>query len=89
MKSVPTQHEALTELREQIDTIDEKIVKLLDQRAATARRVGELKGGTAIYRPAREAQVLKHVAGASSGAMPTKSLTAIYGEIIAACRSLQ
>ena len=50
-------------LREEIDKIDEVIVRLLDSRARCAYAIGRLKHqlGKPIYEPAREAAVLAHV----------------------------
>ena len=51
-------------LRAGIDEVDEKIVRLLDQRARLARRIGEIKqeNGLEAYAPARERAVLDRVA---------------------------
>jgi chorismate mutase-like protein len=53
----------IRELREQIDRLDETLVRLLNERAACAFAIGELKKarGMAIYQPDREAEVLRHV----------------------------
>lgn len=79
----------LTNLREQIDQLDRQIVKLLNERAVIAKQIGSSKGSAPVYRPAREAQVMKQVTATSTGVLPDASLTAIYREIIAACRDLQ
>lgn len=81
--------DALTNLRQQIDTLDGRIVKLLDERAAIAREVGAAKQGGVVYRPAREAQVIDNVVRAGDGSLPAASLRLVYSEIIAACRNLQ
>ena len=54
---------SLEALREEIDKIDEVIVRLLDSRARCAYTVGRLKHelGKPIYEPAREAAVIAHV----------------------------
>ena len=54
---------SLDQLREEIDKIDEVIVRLLDSRARCAYTVGRLKHelGKPIYEPAREAAVIAHV----------------------------
>ena len=54
---------SLDALREEIDKIDEVIVRLLDSRARCAYTVGRLKHelGKPIYEPAREAAVIAHV----------------------------
>src|ERR1051325_4379133 len=53
----------LEQLREEIDKIDEVIVRLLDSRAGCASPVGALNTnlGRPIYEPAREAAVIAHV----------------------------
>ncbi len=48
----------LLELRQEIDELDFQILKLLNKRARTALKVRIAKGGTNIYRPEREAEVL-------------------------------
>jgi chorismate mutase/prephenate dehydratase len=79
----------LTNLRDQIDQIDYRIVALLNKRAAVAKRAGIAKRVGSVYHPARETQVIKQITAASAGVLPDGALAAIYGEIIAACRNLQ
>ena len=54
----------LTPLREQIDAIDAQILALLSRRAELAQQVGHVKAETnaPVFRPEREAQVLRGVA---------------------------
>jgi chorismate mutase len=54
---------SLDALREEIDKIDEVIVRLLDSRARAAYAIGRLKHelGKPVYEPQREAAVLAHV----------------------------
>ncbi|MCC2615195.1 bifunctional chorismate mutase/prephenate dehydrogenase [Aestuariibacter halophilus] len=51
----------LDDLRDQIDELDSALVKLLAQRAAVTRQVGEYKAskGMPIYVPSREAALIK------------------------------
>lgn len=79
----------LANLRNQIDTIDEQLVHLLDERARLALSVAKAKNGGPVYRPAREEQVIKHILETSEGVLSEAALEAIYREIIAACRSVQ
>ena len=50
----------LAELRVQIDAVDRDLLQLLNQRAALANEVGEIKRaeGSPVFRPEREAQVI-------------------------------
>ena len=54
---------SLDALREEIDRLDEVIVRLLDRRARCAYAIGRLKHdlGRPVYEPAREARVLAEV----------------------------
>lgn len=77
--------------RRHIDELDEQIVGLLQQRAHVAEQIGRIKAssGTAVYDPAREAQLLDRLAADASGPLPPQALRAVYRQIISACRNLQ
>jgi len=75
--------------RPEIDALDEKIVALLNQRATRAAAIGRLKANGGAYRPEREAEVLRRVAGANRGPLTNAVLLRLYTEIISACRSLE
>ncbi len=78
-------------LRAGIDEVDEKIVRLLDQRARLARRIGEIKqeNGLEAYAPARERAVLDRVASLGAGDFPMRGLQAVFREIISSSISLE
>jgi chorismate mutase/prephenate dehydratase len=78
----------LQKLRREIDRIDEELLAALERRAGVARKVGELKGGVAAYRPDREAEILRRLA-ASAKSLPKEKVAAIFREIISACRGLE
>ena len=75
--------------RAAIDSIDERIVLLLNERASHARSIGELKGGAPAYRPEREADVLRHVSAVGNGPLSPERVAAIFSEIMSACRALE
>ena len=81
--------EELSKRRAAIDAIDERIVALLNERAAQARAIGELKGGAPAYRPEREAEVLRHVSSAGKGPLAPDRVAAVFSEIMSACRALE
>lgn len=80
--------ETLKQLRRRIDTLDDRLVKLLSQRAKLAQRIGGLKAGSA-YRPEREAQVLRRIIKANRGPLGDAALARVFTEIISACRALE
>ena len=78
-------------LRAGIDEVDEKIVRLLHQRARLARRIGEIKqeNGLEAYAPARERAVLDRVTSLGAGDFPMRGLQAVFREIISGSISLE
>ena len=80
--------EPLKQLRSRIDALDDRLVRLLSQRARLAQRIGRLKSG-GVYRPEREAQVLRRIIRANRGPLAAASLARVFTEIISACRALE
>lgn len=81
----------LKPLREQIDAIDAQILDLLNQRARVAEAVGHVKAETnaPVFRPEREAQVLRRVAERNPGPLVASDVQTIFREIMSACRALE
>lgn len=81
----------LLPLRRQIDEIDAKLVALLNQRAHVAEQVGDLKraAGAPVFRPEREAEVLRRIAALGDGPLTAAGLTNIFREVMSACRALE
>ena len=78
----------LKKLRGEIDALDAKLLELLNRRAGVVRKVGELKRGKRVYRPEREAEILRRIAS-GSGDLPAQGAVAVFREIISACRALE
>jgi len=81
--------EEINRHRNEIDRIDAQIVKLVSERGAHAAAIGRLKGDGPVYRPEREAEVLRRVAASNPGPLPPDALSQIFAEIISACRALE
>jgi chorismate mutase/prephenate dehydratase len=82
---------SLPDLRKKIDALDDKLLKILNERADLVHEVGLLKRaqGLAIFVPEREEQLLRALAEKSKGRLPEKAIRAIYREIISASRALE
>lgn len=81
----------LQPLRDAIDEIDRRLVELLGERARLAQQVGALKqeAGAPVYRPERESEVLRRVSALNRGPLTDAGLTAVFREIMSACRALE
>jgi chorismate mutase/prephenate dehydratase len=82
----------LAAIRTQIDAIDQRVVKLLNDRLRLAQQIGEVKRGARgrIYVAEREADVLRRVAAANKGGvLKPAALQAIYREIMSAALALE
>jgi chorismate mutase/prephenate dehydratase len=81
----------LTEIRTQIDDLDERILDLLNKRAFLSREVGQLKSDSLdiVFKPFREKEVLSRLNSLSPGILPEDHLRAIYREILSSSRRLQ
>jgi len=84
----------LDRLRQQIDRVDEQILKLLNERAKLAREVGEVKKkhNLPIYVPSREQKIferLEKINKQLGEIFPTDFIKPVFREIISACRSTE
>jgi chorismate mutase/prephenate dehydratase len=81
----------LGDWRSRINSIDNQILTLLNQRAEAALQIGDLKRrqDAPSYVPEREAEVLSRVVAAASGPLPADAVTAVWREILSACRVLE
>ena len=91
-KSVKAESPEVVRLRHRIDTLDRRIVALLNERAELGREVGRAKktAGRRIVRDVqREREVLLRVALANLGPLAQADLLTIYRRLIAATRTLE
>lgn len=78
-------------LRAQIDAVDAQILDLLNCRARIAQEVGHVKAQTdaPVFRPEREAQILRSMAQRNPGPLLDADVQVIFREIMSACRALE
>jgi chorismate mutase len=85
---------SLQSLREEIDRLDEVIVRLLDRRARCAYAIGRIKKelGRPIYEPAREAAVIGRVKALNAtlgGPLDERAIVRLYERIMDEARRIQ
>jgi chorismate mutase/prephenate dehydratase len=85
----------LTILRDQIDSLDQQIHKLINDRAKCAQKVAHVKEKYAdgekiqFYRPEREAQVLRKVMDRNLGPIADEDMARLFREIMSVCLALE
>jgi chorismate mutase/prephenate dehydratase len=90
---MPTDQNALGEIRREIDAIDDQLHDLLVRRAAMVDRVRAAKGtgddGASAWRPGREAEILRRLAARHDGALPMAAVVRIWRELMSALVGMQ
>ena len=83
----------LKPIREKIDSIDLKLLRLIQRRGTLAQKVGEIKGlidkNSSLYRPDREAEIIRSLTKLNEGVISDTKVKIIFKEIISACLSLE
>ncbi len=83
--------QAIADCRERIDTVDRRILALLNERARTAEQIGQFKRECSmpIVEPGREDDVLRNVTGHNAGPLSSDAVKRIFESIIAEMRAVQ
>ena len=78
-------------IRKEIDSIDDKILRLLNDRAEASKEIGKIKkkAGQGIYAPHREKEVLDRLKRINKGPLTPAGIEAIYREIMSSSISLE
>jgi len=84
----------LGKLRVKIDSIDDKILELLNERAKIAEQVGEIKKACnlPVFNPKREEEIFNRLEKLNEklgNNFPKNAIKHVFREIISACRSLE
>jgi chorismate mutase/prephenate dehydratase len=93
----------LRAIRDQIDTIDSDWLRLINQRIDLAKKVGEIKqahsdhasteepnqAGVVIYKPEREAQVIRRLIEENDGDISDQQINILSREIMSICRGAE
>jgi chorismate mutase/prephenate dehydratase len=78
----------LAAVRRQVDRLDEQVLRLVNRRARLALEIGRIKQRRRwpVFDAAREALVLRRVAGANRGPLSTRAAQRIFQAVLRECR---
>jgi chorismate mutase len=77
--------------RKRIDEIDQKLVKLLNERSRCAVEIGHLKKRLNLpaWQPEREAEILRNVVKSNDGPLDDAAIRRLFERIIDEARALE
>jgi chorismate mutase/prephenate dehydratase len=86
-----TAPDSLAALRREIDSIDDSLHDLLMRRGEIVAEIGRRKASAngALFRPAREAQLLRRLLNRHGGDLPAAMIVRVWREIVAGATRLQ
>ena len=91
--TLPINTDEIKSYRNQIDSIDEQIQTLINERAKVAQKIAIAKKNhedhPIFYRPEREAQVLKAVMARNEGPLSGEKMARLFREIMSVCLELE
>lgn len=81
----------IEKLRDEIDAIDEEVLKLLNKRSNVVLEIAKIKRENKVkfYSPEREQQIIERLISLNKGPFPNDALKALYREILSASLSIE
>ncbi|MBH0199353.1 MAG: prephenate dehydratase [Nitrospira sp.] len=81
------------EYRQEIDRIDDEILRLLNERSKSVIEIGKIKKAkdaeANLHTPGREAAIIERLTQLNTGPFPTDAIRSVYREIMSASLSLE
>jgi len=83
--------EELAECRRKIDTLDMRLLELLNERTRIVEQIGRIKQHLSlpIYEPRREDDVFRNVTENNSGPLSSEAVKRVFERIIDEMRNIQ
>jgi len=81
----------IDQIRQEIDRLDSELLKIFNERAALALKIGEIKKekGLAIYDPAREKRIFERMRAANPGPLENSAIVRLFERVIDESRRLE
>ena len=81
----------IAQYRDQIDDVDRRLVRLLNERTRIVEQLGRVKEQLElpIYEPKREDEVFANIMDSNEGPLPEEALKRLFERIVDEMRTLQ
>lgn len=82
---------SIEDWRDEIDRLDEELVRLLNERSKCCIEIGLIKRdiGMPVYSPSREKQVIEHVTRVNPGPLDAEAMQRLFERIIDESRRIE
>ncbi|KAF0220053.1 MAG: chorismate [Geobacteraceae bacterium] len=81
----------IEELRREIDRLDNELLRIFNERAALALRIGEVKKGLSlpVYDPTREKRIFQRMREENPGPLDDQAIVRLFERVIDESRRLE
>lgn len=81
----------IDEIRSEIDRLDDELLKIFNQRATLALKIGEIKkeSGLAVYDPEREKNIFLRMKRENPGPLDNQAIVRLFERVIDESRRLE
>ncbi len=81
----------IDELRREIDRLDSELLRIFNERASLALRIGEIKKDLAlpVYDPAREKRIFQRMREENPGPLDDQAIVRLFERVIDESRRLE
>ncbi len=81
----------IDDLRKEIDRLDSELLRIFNERAGLALKIGEIKKGLGlpVYDPAREKRIFQRMKDANPGPLDDQAIVRLFERVIDESRRLE
>ena len=81
----------IDDIRQEIDRLDSELLRIFNERASLALRIGEIKKGLTlpVYDPAREKRIFQRMKDLNPGPLDDQAIVRLFERVIDESRRLE
>ena len=81
----------IDEIRENIDRLDSELLRIFNERASLALKIGEIKKGLGlpVYDPAREKRIFVRMTNENPGPLDDQAIVRLFERVVDESRRLE
>ncbi|GFO69290.1 chorismate mutase [Geomonas limicola] len=81
----------IDEIRAEIDRLDSELLRIFNERASLALKIGEIKKGLdlPVYDPTREKRIFQRMASENGGPLDDQAIVRLFERVIDESRRLE